>query len=158
MKRCGVVRADLGVAVLPGATYKDSTLVEITLPDAEARRHVGAIWQKDRRLPPAARRFTSFLTTWGAKVLRGRQLLTLRRAEPSDQRIDPLAVVPGRSRPPRLRLVRPCSAAQNTSARVSASFAIAPIAWRSSLKAATNSGGVPGSAKRSVVRPVNIAS
>jgi LysR family transcriptional regulator, transcription activator of glutamate synthase operon len=67
----GLVRAGLGVVVLPRATYKDPTLVEITLRDPDARRHVGAVWQKDRRLPPAARRFISFLTTSGPKVLRG---------------------------------------------------------------------------------------
>jgi DNA-binding transcriptional LysR family regulator len=32
---------------------------------------VGAVRRKDRRLPPAARRFISFLTTSGAEVLRG---------------------------------------------------------------------------------------
>jgi LysR family transcriptional regulator, transcription activator of glutamate synthase operon len=67
----GLVRAGLGVAVLPHAMHKDPTLAEITLRDPKARRHIGAVWQKDRRLPPAARRFTSFLTTSGAKVLRG---------------------------------------------------------------------------------------
>ena len=67
----GLVRAGLGVAVLPRATYQDPTLAEITLRDPAARRHVGAVWQKDRRLPPAARRFISFLATSGAKVLRG---------------------------------------------------------------------------------------
>ena len=67
----GLVRAGLGIAVLPRAMHKDPTLVEITLRDPEARRHVGAVWEKDRRLPPAARRFISFLTTSGAKVLRG---------------------------------------------------------------------------------------
>jgi LysR family transcriptional regulator, transcription activator of glutamate synthase operon len=67
----GLVRAGLGVAVLPRATYQDPTFVEIPLRDPEARRHVGAIWQKGRRLPPAARRFIGFLTTSGVKVLRG---------------------------------------------------------------------------------------
>jgi LysR family transcriptional regulator, transcription activator of glutamate synthase operon len=66
----GLVRAGLGVALLPGARYHDRMLVEITLRDPDARRHVGAVWQKDRRLPPAARRFIDFLTTSGAKVLR----------------------------------------------------------------------------------------
>jgi LysR family transcriptional activator of glutamate synthase operon len=67
----GLVRAGLGVAVLPRATYEDLTLSEITLRDHAARRNVGAVWQKNRRLTPAARRFTSFLTVSGAKVLRG---------------------------------------------------------------------------------------
>jgi LysR family transcriptional regulator, transcription activator of glutamate synthase operon len=67
----GLVRAGLGVAVLPRSTYQDPTLVEIPLRDPGARRHVGAVWQKGRRLPPAARRFIDFLTTSGAKVLRG---------------------------------------------------------------------------------------
>jgi LysR family transcriptional regulator, transcription activator of glutamate synthase operon len=67
----GLVRAGLGVAVLPPATHKDPTLVEITVRDPNARRHIGAVWQKDRRLPPAARRFISFLSKSGAKVLRG---------------------------------------------------------------------------------------
>jgi DNA-binding transcriptional LysR family regulator len=67
----GLVRTGLGVAVLPRATYKDPALAEITLRDPEARRLVGAVWHKDRRLPPATRRFISFLTTSGAKVLRG---------------------------------------------------------------------------------------
>lgn len=67
----GLVRTGLGVAVLPRATYKDPTLVEIPLRDPDARRHVGAVWQKGRRLPPAARRFIDFVTTSGAKVLRG---------------------------------------------------------------------------------------
>ena len=67
----GLVRAGLGVAVLPRATYEDPTLVEITLRDPAARRHVGAVWQKDRRVAPAARRFITFLTTSGTKVLHG---------------------------------------------------------------------------------------
>jgi DNA-binding transcriptional LysR family regulator len=66
----GLVRAGLGVAVLPRAPHHDPALVEITLRDPEARRQVGALWQKDRRLAPAARRFITFLTTSGAKVLR----------------------------------------------------------------------------------------
>ena len=67
----GLVRAGLGVAVLPRATHHDPALVEIALRDPAARRHVGAVWHKDRRLTPAARRFTTFLTTSGAKVLHG---------------------------------------------------------------------------------------
>ena len=67
----GLVRAGLGVAVLPSAPHHDPALVEITLRDPEARRQVGAVWHKDRRLAPAARRFITFLTTSGAKVLRG---------------------------------------------------------------------------------------
>jgi LysR family transcriptional activator of glutamate synthase operon len=67
----GLVRAGLGVAVLPRAPHHDPALVEITLRDPEARRQVGAVWQKGRRLAPAARRFITFLTTSGAKVLRG---------------------------------------------------------------------------------------
>jgi LysR family transcriptional regulator, transcription activator of glutamate synthase operon len=67
----GLVRAGLGVAVLPRATYDDPSLVEINLHDAAARRHVGAVWQSGRRVAPAARRFITFLTTSGAKVLRG---------------------------------------------------------------------------------------
>jgi LysR family transcriptional regulator, transcription activator of glutamate synthase operon len=67
----GLVRAGLGVAVLPRAPHHDPALVEITLRDPQARRHVGAVWPKGRRLAPAARRFITFLTTSGAKVLRG---------------------------------------------------------------------------------------
>jgi LysR family transcriptional regulator, transcription activator of glutamate synthase operon len=67
----GLVRAGLGVAVLPRATYDDPALVEINLRDPAARRHVGAVWQSGRRVAPAARRFITFLTTSGAKVLRG---------------------------------------------------------------------------------------
>ena len=67
----GLVRAGLGVAVLPRAPHHDPALVEITLRDPEARRHVRAVWHTDRRQAPAARRFISFLTTSGAKVLRG---------------------------------------------------------------------------------------
>jgi LysR family transcriptional regulator, transcription activator of glutamate synthase operon len=67
----GLVRAGLGVAVLPRAPHHDPALVEITLRDPEARRRVGAVWQKNRRLAPAAQRFITFLTTSGAKVLRG---------------------------------------------------------------------------------------
>ncbi len=67
----GLVRAGLGVAVLPPATYQDTTLAEIPLRDPAARRLVGALWVKNRRLTPAAGRFTSFLTASGAKVLRG---------------------------------------------------------------------------------------
>ena len=67
----GLVRAGLGVAVLPRAPHHDPALVEITLRDPEARRQVGALWQKGRPLAPAARRFIAFLTTSGAKVLRG---------------------------------------------------------------------------------------
>jgi LysR family transcriptional regulator, transcription activator of glutamate synthase operon len=67
----GLVRAGLGVAVLPRATHHDPALVEIVLRDAGARRQVGAVWPKGRRLAPAARRFITFITTSGAKVLRG---------------------------------------------------------------------------------------
>ena len=67
----GLVRAGLGVAVLPPSPHHDPALVEIALRDPEARRHVGAVWHKDRRLTPAARRFITFLTTSGAKVLGG---------------------------------------------------------------------------------------
>jgi LysR family transcriptional regulator, transcription activator of glutamate synthase operon len=67
----GLVRAGLGVAVLPRAPHHDPAIVEITLRDPQARRHVGAVWPKGRRLAPAARRFITFLTTSGAKVLRG---------------------------------------------------------------------------------------
>jgi DNA-binding transcriptional LysR family regulator len=67
----GLVRARLGVAVLPRAPHHDPAVVEINLRDPEARRHVGAVWQKRRRLAPAAERFVAFLTTSGAKVLRG---------------------------------------------------------------------------------------
>jgi len=41
------------------------------LRDPAAYRHVRAVWHKDRRLIPAARRFTKFLTTSGVKVLGG---------------------------------------------------------------------------------------
>ena len=67
----GLVRAGLGIAVLPSAPHHDPTLVEIPLRDRGARRHVRAVWQKDRRLAPAARRFITFLTTSGTTVLRG---------------------------------------------------------------------------------------
>jgi LysR family transcriptional regulator, transcription activator of glutamate synthase operon len=67
----GLVKAGLGVAVLPRAPHHDPELVEIPLRDSQARREVGAVWQKGRRLAPAAQRFISFLTTSGAKVLRG---------------------------------------------------------------------------------------
>jgi len=42
----GLVRAGLGVAVLPRATHNDPALAEIALRDAAARRQVGAAWQK----------------------------------------------------------------------------------------------------------------
>ena len=67
----GLVRAGLGVAVLPRAPHHDPALVEIALRDPAAYRHVRAVWHKDRRLTPAARRFSTFLTTSGAKVLGG---------------------------------------------------------------------------------------
>jgi DNA-binding transcriptional LysR family regulator len=67
----GLVRAGLGITVLPPVPHHDPTLVEIPLRDREARRHVRAVWQKDRRLAPAARRFITFLTTSGPTVLRG---------------------------------------------------------------------------------------
>jgi LysR family transcriptional regulator, transcription activator of glutamate synthase operon len=67
----GLVRAGLGVAVLPRATHPDPALPEITLCDPGANRQVGMVWPKDRRLAPAARRFIAFLTGSGTKVLRG---------------------------------------------------------------------------------------
>jgi LysR family transcriptional activator of glutamate synthase operon len=67
----GLVRAGLGVAVLPRAPHHDPALVEIALRDPAAYRHVRAVWHKDRRLTPVARRFSTFLTTSGAKVLGG---------------------------------------------------------------------------------------
>jgi DNA-binding transcriptional LysR family regulator len=63
--------AQAGVAVLPRAPHHDPALVEIALRDPAAYRHVRAVWHKDRRLTPAARRFTKFLTTSGVKVLGG---------------------------------------------------------------------------------------
>jgi DNA-binding transcriptional LysR family regulator len=65
------VRAGLGVAVLPRAPHHDPALVEIALRDPAAYRHIRAVWHTDRRLTPAARRFSTFLTTSGAKVLGG---------------------------------------------------------------------------------------
>jgi len=65
----GLVAAGLGIAVLPKAGSGDHAVVDISLRDAGAHRHVGAVWQKGRRLAPAPRRFISFLTTSGAKVL-----------------------------------------------------------------------------------------
>ena len=67
----GLVRAGLGIAVLPHATHHDPALAEIALGDPAAHRHVRAVWHQDRRLTPAAGRFTKFLTTSGAKVLGG---------------------------------------------------------------------------------------
>ncbi|WP_165759464.1 LysR family transcriptional regulator [Mycobacterium decipiens] len=67
----GLVQAGLGVAVLPRATHHYPGLVEIALRDPTARRQVGAVWHKGRRLAPAARRFLTFLTTSGTKVLQG---------------------------------------------------------------------------------------
>jgi DNA-binding transcriptional LysR family regulator len=67
----GLVRAGLGIAVLPPTPHQDPTLVEIPLRERGARRQVRAVWQKDRRLAPATRRFITFLTTSGTTVLRG---------------------------------------------------------------------------------------
>jgi DNA-binding transcriptional LysR family regulator len=66
----GLIRAGLGIAVLPKPAHHDDTVVNVHLRDPHAHRHVGAVWPKDRRLPPAARRFVSFLRTSGAEVLR----------------------------------------------------------------------------------------
>jgi LysR family transcriptional regulator, transcription activator of glutamate synthase operon len=68
----GLIRAGLGIAVLPRKDRHDSSLIDIPLQDAGAHRHVGATWARDRRLPPAARRFVSFLQTSGTKVLNTR--------------------------------------------------------------------------------------
>jgi LysR family transcriptional activator of glutamate synthase operon len=65
----GLVRAGLGIAVLPKAAHHEGTVVEITISKPAAHRPVGAVWHRDRRLPPAARRFITFLTASGAKVL-----------------------------------------------------------------------------------------
>jgi LysR family transcriptional regulator, transcription activator of glutamate synthase operon len=66
----GLVGAGLGIAVLPPAITNDATVVDITITKPAAHRQVGAVWQTERRSPPAARRFLSFLAASGAKVLR----------------------------------------------------------------------------------------
>ncbi|MCV7031161.1 LysR family transcriptional regulator [Mycobacterium sherrisii] len=66
----GLVRAGLGIAVLPYATLPDPALAEIALRDRGARREVGAAWLTHRRLVPAAGRFIAFLRISGGKVLR----------------------------------------------------------------------------------------
>jgi len=66
----GLVGAGLGIAVLPQTITNDGTVVDLTINAPAAHRQVGAVWQTGHRLPPAARRFVSFLTESGAKVLR----------------------------------------------------------------------------------------
>jgi LysR family transcriptional regulator, transcription activator of glutamate synthase operon len=66
----GLVGAGLGIAVLPQTITNDGTVVDLTISAPAAHRQVGAVWQTGHRLPPAARRFVSFLTESGAKVLR----------------------------------------------------------------------------------------
>jgi len=66
----GLVGAGLGIAVLPPAIINDGTVVDVAITKPAARRQVGAVWQTERRTPPAARRFVSFLAESGAKVLR----------------------------------------------------------------------------------------
>lgn len=65
----GLVGAGLGIAVLPPAITNDATVVDITITKPTAHRQVGAVWQTEHRLPPAERRFVSFLVVSGAKVL-----------------------------------------------------------------------------------------
>lgn len=65
----GLVGAGLGIAVLPPAITNDGTVVDIAITKPAAHRQVGAVWQTERRSPPAARRFVSFLAESGAKVL-----------------------------------------------------------------------------------------
>jgi LysR family transcriptional regulator, transcription activator of glutamate synthase operon len=65
----GLVGVGLGVAVLPKAPHKQKSVVELTISKPASHRLVGAVWLKRRRLPPAARRFITFLNTSGARVL-----------------------------------------------------------------------------------------
>lgn len=59
----GLVAAGFGVAVVPvprdGGTSK---AVHVPLSNAGARREVGVVWDRDRALPPPARRFADFLS------------------------------------------------------------------------------------------------
>jgi LysR family transcriptional activator of glutamate synthase operon len=66
----GLVRAGLGIAVLPAADHPDHGIVEVAVSKPQAHRLLGAVWVKNARVPPAARRFITFLTTSGAQVLR----------------------------------------------------------------------------------------
>ncbi|WP_204807200.1 LysR family transcriptional regulator [Mycobacterium riyadhense] len=70
----GLVRAGLGVALLPGCPdarqrHAEEGLAEIPISRPVAHREVGAIWIKNRHPSPAARRFIEFLTTSGVRVL-----------------------------------------------------------------------------------------
>jgi DNA-binding transcriptional LysR family regulator len=65
----GLVGVGLGIAVLPKAPHDEKSIVELTISKPASHRLVGAVWLKDRRPPPAARRFVAFLSTSGARVL-----------------------------------------------------------------------------------------
>ncbi|GBG37716.1 transcriptional regulator [Mycobacterium montefiorense] len=65
----GLVRAKLGVAVLPPDSHCSEGIVEIPIASPLASREVVAVWIKDRQLSPAAARFIEFLQTSGAQVL-----------------------------------------------------------------------------------------
>jgi len=54
---------------LESVVLRDEKLY-LTISAPAAHRQVGAVWQTVHRLPPAARRFVSFLAESGAKVLR----------------------------------------------------------------------------------------
>jgi LysR family transcriptional activator of glutamate synthase operon len=69
----GLVRAGLGIAVLPRAPHNDNAVVDIAIHHPNAHRLVGAVWLAGRRPPAAARRFISFLRTSGPQVLRQSQ-------------------------------------------------------------------------------------
>ena len=66
-----LVRAGLGVAVLPRADpATEAGVVTVPIDQPAARATVGAMWPTTHRLPPAARRFVTFLSESGAQALR----------------------------------------------------------------------------------------
>ncbi len=60
----GLVAAGFGVAVVPvPRDGSESKTVHVPLSNPDAKREVGLVWDRDRILPPPARRFADFLSS-----------------------------------------------------------------------------------------------
>ena len=73
----GLIRAGLGVGLLPRSLHPEPGIAEIPISSPDAHREVGAVWIKDRQVPPATKSFITFLKDSGARVLAGTVAITV---------------------------------------------------------------------------------
>ncbi len=64
-----LVAAGFGVAVVPvPRSGGESRTVHVPLSNVGAKREVGLVWDRERKLPPPAQRFADFLSSDAANV------------------------------------------------------------------------------------------